>query len=705
MSQKKNKRTSLTFRLVVLIGVAILTINVLQISVVTVNAQKSIVQEDLNMYANAMYGYVGALHNDLESYFNALNGYIYNDTLLEGDLAASRRWIQNSDEYNMRGAFDYIMLAGPDGISYNDNRTTTNISERSYFKAIMKEGKDRYIDDPVISKTTGQPVVHITRALKDSNGRTYAMLAGVVNVKLITEQINRIKIGENGYAFILASDGLVLAHPVLDFVMNKNFITGITGGKEGRNGDMIAVAESMSRGETGEAWINANNRSGKDLIVYSPIDGCPWSMALSIPDYQIYDLVKRVRLFLIIGGVISVVVLIVVGATALIKALRPLVVVEKAINDIASGDADLTRRIDIDSNNEIGYVVKGFNAFASKLHEIIADVKNSKEALGVAGEDMSASAQDTASSITEIIANIDSMRNQIVNQSASVTETASAVNEIAANIGSLERMIESQSAGVTQASAAVEQMIGNITSVNQSVEKMATSFEALETDATNGFTKQQSVNDRIKQIEAQSEMLKEANIAISNIAEQTNLLAMNAAIEAAHAGEAGKGFAVVADEIRKLSETSTSQSKTIGEQLNNIKESINNVVQESLESSQAFEAVSIKIQDTDQLVLQIKAAMEEQTTGSQQISEALQSMNNSTAQVRNASEEMTEGNKAILEEVQRLQNATTSMKESMDEMVIGAKKINETGAQLEDISGKVKEQIAHIGNQIDQFKV
>ena len=80
-------------------------------------------------------------------------------------------------------------------------------------------------------------------------------------------------------------------------------------------------------------------------------------------------------------------------------------------------------------------------------------------------------------------------------------------------------------------------------------------------------------------------------------------------------------------------------------------------------------------------------------------------MNNSTVQVRNASEEMTEGNKAILEEVQRLQNATTSMKESMDEMVIGAKKINETGAQLEDISGKVKEQIAHIGNQIDQFKV
>ena len=144
---------------------------------------------------------------------------------------------------------------------------------------------------------------------------------------------------------------------------------------------------------------------------------------------------------------------------------------------------------------------------------------------------------------------------------------------------------------------------------------MAASFDDLSANAQTGFSKQQDVNDRIKQIENQSEMLHEANLAISSIAEQTNLLAMNAAIEAAHAGEAGKGFSVVADEIRKLSETSSAQSKTIGEQLNSIQESITEVVSASTEASDAFSAVSNKIKETDQIVMQIKAAMEEQNSG------------------------------------------------------------------------------------------
>ena len=696
----KKKRSSLIKRLLVFIGLVIIAINLVQYLLIMSNARKNIVEENIDMYRNMSEGYASALENELEGYFKELNGYVFADIMETGDLELCYEWIMDPEHRDMHGEFDYIMLSGPDGQARTDLGGITNVAERDYFKAIMQQGKEQFVDDPVIGKTTGQPVIHITRALKDKSGRTFAMISGVINIKLLTAEIGRIKIGESGFGYLLASDGTVIAHPQSDLVMNRNFVTDNSMGEEN-----IKIAKAMTSRQQGEGWKKSNLHKGKDLIVYRPIEGTPWSMALSIPDNQIYDLVYKIGNLMTLFAAITVLGLIFTSGFLLLKSLKPLQIVERAITDIASGDADLTRRININSENEIGQVVKGFNAFTEKLNEIIRDIKTSKEDLGIAGEDMSSSSQDTASAIAEILANIDSMRNQIVNQSASVEETAGAVNQIASNIDSLERMIEMQSSGVTQASAAVEEMIGNIKSVNNSVEKMASSFTSLQNDVTVGISKQQAVNERIQQIEQQSAMLQEANSTISAIAEQTNLLAMNAAIEAAHAGDAGKGFSVVADEIRKLSETSTAQSKTIGEQLTNIKDSINEVVTTSADSNTAFESVSHKINETDQLVIQIKAAMEEQEAGSNQITDALHSMNDSTVEVRNAAVEMSEGNKSIIEEVRRLQDVTSAMRSSMDEMGVGARTINETGVALNSIAGKMQEAIGKIGKQIDQFKV
>ena len=444
---------------------------------------------------------------------------------------------------------------------------------------------------------------------------------------------------------------------------------------------------------------------GKKEYLYAAMPLVSWHMVL-YKEYTTADLFDYGRVA-IISAVIAAIIVILL-TSQIITMINQLTILNDAVSDLSSGNADLTKRVSLSGRSIFrifGALVENENKFIEKLQSIIERIKSSEQNLNTVGVDMTASTQNTASAITQIISNIEAVSSQITQQTGNVQSTAGAVNEIAANIDSLENMIQSQASGVTQASSAVEEMIGNIQSVNTSVDKMANSFGQLELQSQAGQEKQTAVNVMIHEIEDKSKMLQEANQAIAHIASQTNLLAMNAAIEAAHAGEAGKGFAVVADEIRKLSETSTAQSKRIGEQLKSIQASIIEVVTGSQEASNAFTVVSSEIGSTNQLVHEIKQAMSEQNEGSKQVIETLRAMNSSTAEVRNAAQEMIEGNKLIFRNIAALQETSETMKTSMDEMSAGARKINESGADLSLIASKVKDSIIEIGGQINQFTV
>ena len=697
MSKMKKEKHLLT-RILLIIAAMILIINTFQVIFIAERTKKITNQQIESDYTDLTKSYASQVVFKLSEYKTALDFYVNSDAAQTGDTEEIAGWLRTTTSKRNK-MFDYVAWVDETGKFQADNGNETFVTQRDYYQAIVKNGADEFIDNPATSLITGKTIIHVCRAVKHG-GKNIGFFTGIVSMETINKLVKDITVGETGIATLFSGNGKVIS-------TSGDLGKMETLAADKANNDVKNHIQTNSTSEYAGHFWNRDSHGHKQFNIFSGISGTQWSLVIIIEGAQIFRIANEIILYMGIAATILAVTLILVLSLCVVSIMKPLGVVEKTLQSISSGNADLSKRISVKTNadNEIGRLASGFNTFVEKLQHIIIAMKQTKTELVAAGTKLNDSTEDTAASITQIIANIESMTGNIGTQSESVAQTASAVNQIASNIESLNKMIENQSASVTEASAAVEEMIGNINSVNNSVTKMAEEFNQLEQKAADGVQKQDDVNARIQVIETESQALQEANTVISNIAEQTNLLAMNAAIEAAHAGEAGKGFSVVADEIRKLSETSSSQSKTIGEQLKKITDSIQEMVTASQEAGISFSSVSSGINMTNNLVQEIKNAMQEQGEGSKQISIALNCMNDSTSEVRTASSEMSEGNKTILEEIKVLQNATLSMKEGMEEMNIGAKKINETGSNLSSISENMKSSITKIGDEVDQFQV
>ena len=407
----------------------------------------------------------------------------------------------------------------------------------------------------------------------------------------------------------------------------------------------------------------------------------------------------------LIIGILSVIVLSIIGIVIAKKIVTPIKEFTKILKDISEGEGDLTRTIEISSKDEIGAMAGYFNETFAKIRGLVALVQAQSAKLGDVSINLSSNMTETASAINEISANIKSINGQTVNQAASVTETSSTMEQISHGITRLNSLINEQASNISESSEAINELIQNMELATTTLIRNAENINHLTETSESGKTALDKITHAIQEVADESRSLMEISGVIQNIASETNLLAMNAAIEAAHAGETGKGFAVVADEVRKLAESSSAQTKTIEAALRKITSSIKVVTDFSKDVVEKFVLIEKEVNTVSQQEHSIRMTMEEQSANSKNVLSSINTLRDITQKVQKSSVEMLEGSNQITQEAKNMTTITQEINGGMNEMAAGADQITEAVSTVNNLTADTKNSIDALTTEVNKFKV
>ncbi|MDR2398365.1 MAG: methyl-accepting chemotaxis protein, partial [Spirochaetaceae bacterium] len=512
----------------------------------------------------------------------------------------------------------------------------------------ITEGNE-FIFEPSITPIGGKDMLATTVCIPVKDQYKMIGLAGIsVELSRIQTIVSWLQPFGDGHAFVFSPGGVVAAHPDPQR-LGKNMRES----ESDTFGPFLdTMVQAVAKGTP--ASVSYQSAQSDTVMQYYAIPFMvgnvpqPWSLVIGVSRNTIMAPVYRMML---IAGIIGMLILLLMSAGVVITARsisRPIAHTMTVLKNIAQGD--LTKEIAVHSKDELGDLARYLNFTVDKIKDLVLAIREEAGILAQTGSELAGNMTETAVSINEITANIQSIKNQTKRQTASVKGASSIMEQVVENIESLNAQSQKQTDCVSQSSSAVEQMLVNIQSVTQTLVKNETNVTQLSQASEVGRSSLQEVSRDIQEIDRESAGLLAINAVMENIASQTNLLSMNAAIEAAHAGEAGKGFAVVAEEIRKLAESSAEQSKTISDVLKKIKASIDKITSSTGEALLNFEAISDGVKTVTDQEANVRSAMEEQGLGSKAILESIERLNEITGEVKGSAQRMLEGSHKVIEE-------------------------------------------------------
>jgi methyl-accepting chemotaxis protein len=579
---------------------------------------------------------------------NALDGLDANFVNTEGTDATGRfipYWNRGSGAIKIEPLVDYDKKGAGD-----------------YYQLPLKTGQESIID-PYFYKISGKDVLLTSVVVPIKKDGKVIGVAGIdIEISNLQTLVAGIKPYEAGVAAIFSNSGIIAAH-----------FDGARLGKQMREterdmtGDHIGrFADSISAGKKFSFVVYSEQMKTDVEIMATPFtvgqSKTPWALAIGIPLNKVLEPVSQMFRYIIAIG-LAVIAFISIAVVLIARSIvSPIRRTADMLKDISEGEGDLTKRLEVTSEDEIGEMAIYFNRFVEKIQGIISSIAGNAQTLATSATELTAISTRTARSVK-------TMTEKTITVAAAAEEASVSTNSVAASM-------EQTSTNLASVAGATEEMSATIGEAAANSEKARAISAEADTQAA-------EVTALMKELGQAAQEIGKVTETITAISSQTNLLALNATIEAARAGEAGKGFAVVAGEIKELAKQTAAATEDIKSRIGSVQSSAGNAIAD-------IEKITNVIAQVGLLITNIAATIEEQAVVTRDVAGNIAQ---ASAGVQDANEHIVQTasvSKSMARDIADVNTAAGEVRSGGEMVEVSASQLSTLADQLNSLVGQFK---------------